>query len=439
MYLIQRKFIFLTRLRKRPLYNFFLYLVLSFIVILASIFIFFGLIAPLEGLFFLLAAFFSFLVFYFFHKSLIPKSNKELEGLKEKVNILTSELDKKSKMAEYLPSKQEKASFLVELSQELAELNDPEEIFDFLLSATERLFANFSFISIFEFDRQKHILKLVRSLKKKEDITIKEKQGSGIERWMLRQNSSVLIGDIRDDFRFDANRIDGFTQRNSLSFLASPLSVGEHFFGIIRVESVQENSFSHEDLRLLNNISDLGAVVLERANLIQQVEELAITDSLTLLPLRNYFLEQVKTEFQRVNAAKKATLSLIMLDIDDFKKINDIHGHIVGDLVLKKLARILQQIEADPRIVACRYGGEEFMILLSDAGKEEAIKLAENIREKIEVATVAYRRNKVNFTVSIGLAFYPQNGKGLNELFDEVDKQMYKAKKEGKNKVCYLP
>lgn len=374
---------------------------------------------------------------YMLYKRLESESSKEQEGLREGINILTASLEKKNKIVDYLPSKQKKASSLVDLSQELVELDDPEDIYNFLISAAEQLFPGFCYIVLFEFDRRLHQLNLVRS-SKKEDLVVKEKQGGGIDRWMLRQNSSLLVGDIRRDFRFDASQIDAFNQRGSISFLASPLSVGDKFFGIIRIESSRDNFFSHEDLRLLSNISDLGAVVLERARLIKQVEDLAATDSLTGLSLRNYFNEKIKSEIERARESK-TKFALAMLDIDDFKQINDTHGHVVGDLVLKRLARALEELELDARITACRYGGEEFMLLFAETSKDESFKLLKALKEKVSGLTVAYRRNKVKFTISLGFVLYPDDRSGLDELIEGADQLMYKAKKQGKNKICYLP
>ncbi|MCF7892300.1 MAG: GGDEF domain-containing protein, partial [Candidatus Omnitrophica bacterium] len=179
----------------------------------------------------------------------------------------------------------------------------------------------------------------------------------------------------------------------------------------------------------------LGAVVLERANLIKRVRELAITDSLTALPLRNYFIEKAKTELNRAREGGTSA-GLAMFDIDDFKKINDTHGHMVGDLVLKKFAKILKGVTEDPRITVCRYGGEEFMVLLADTDKEESLKIAESIRKKALDSTVLYRRNKVKFTISGGLVIYPDGKKDFDKIFSVADKMMYQAKNKGKNRIC---
>ncbi|MFO8052819.1 MAG: sensor domain-containing diguanylate cyclase [Candidatus Omnitrophota bacterium] len=376
----------------------------------------------------------SFFIFYFFHRKLISKNAKIIDDLGEKINIVEDSLAKKKEVLDYLPLKQKKTSFLVKLSQELIELDDPEDIFNFLVEVIKKLFPDFTFISLYEFNKENHSLELVQSLKKKE-LAIKEKQGSEIERWMMRQNSSLLIDDIRKDFRFDSDQTDGFIQRGSLSFLASPLSVKEDFFGIIRIESKDPSFFSYDDLRSLNNICDLGAIVLQRAKLIKRVQELATTDSLTSLSLRNYFFEQVKTELNRAKDIG-TKVGMIMFDIDDFKDINDTHGHMVGDLVLKKFAKILKEVEAKPQVTACRYGGEEFMVLIADTDKKEALAVAETVRSKVADSLVSYRRNKVKFTISGGVVIYPDNENDFDKIFNLVDKTMYRAKEEGKNKIC---
>ncbi len=425
----------MTRLQKIALYNFFIYSILNFLIISILILIFFGLVPPLFGLFFLLITLSSFFLFYFFHRKLLSRKDVLFGDLQGKINILEDSLSKKQAALEYLPFKQKRTSFLVELSQKLIELDDPDDIFKFLLSAVEKLFPKFTFLSLYEFERKTHGLQLIDSIRRKE-VAIKEKQGSVLERWMMRQNSSILVEDIRKDFRFDSGQINGFAERGSLSFLASPLSVGENFFGIIRVENDSENSFSHDDLRLLSNICDLGAVMLERARLISRVEELATTDSLTSLSLRNHFFEEIKTEFKRAdNLGTK--IGLVMFDIDDFKKINDNHGHMVGDLVLKKFAKILRKLEENLKIVACRYGGEEFMLLVLDTSKKEVTKIAEAVRSEVSDSHVSYRRNKVKFTVSGGTAIYPDQEKDFDKILNLVDKMMYQAKNTGKNKICY--
>jgi len=126
-----------------------------------------------------------------------------------------------------------------------------------------------------------------------------------------------------------------------------------------------------------------------------------------------------------------------MLDIDDFKKINDNYGHIVGDFVLKKLAKILISIAGEAGNLISRFGGEEFIISIPECTKKELLRIGEEIRRKIEGAELTFRRKKINFTVSLGAILAPNQAEDVEKLTQRVDKLLYKAKKEGKNKLCF--
>jgi diguanylate cyclase (GGDEF)-like protein len=125
-----------------------------------------------------------------------------------------------------------------------------------------------------------------------------------------------------------------------------------------------------------------------------------------------------------------------MIDIDDFKFYNDKYGHIVGDLILKHITKIIKDIFSPPDIVA-RYGGEEFVCLLIGREKEGVIKWAEKVKSSIAKHVPTIRRKKINVTVSIGISFFPQDANFKEELVKIADERLYKAKQRGKNKVVY--
>jgi diguanylate cyclase (GGDEF)-like protein len=166
------------------------------------------------------------------------------------------------------------------------------------------------------------------------------------------------------------------------------------------------------------------------------VEELAIKDSLTSLFLKDYFFKRLEEEINRTSA-KKTSFGIIMLDIDDFKKINDTHGHIVGDIVLKKLANMLKEIIGNAGNIICRFGGEEFILFIVECSRERLVELGESVRKKVEQTTVNFRRQSINFTVSLGAVLYPQDADTALKLIDAVDHLLYRAKREGKNRLCF--
>ena len=158
----------------------------------------------------------------------------------------------------------------------------------------------------------------------------------------------------------------------------------------------------------------------------------AITDKLTGLYNRRYFEHFLDFEIKRASR-QKASLALLMMDIDNFKLINDTLGHLFGDKILNKLGEIIKSIIRETDLAA-RYGGEEFSIVMSNTGFEEAADIAERLRKAI---------NQYNFdvtkrptTVSIGIALYPSDSTSLQDLLSNADRALYRAKHEGKNRVC---
>jgi len=142
-------------------------------------------------------------------------------------------------------------------------------------------------------------------------------------------------------------------------------------------------------------------------------------------------------EFERQNR-HSGTFSLIMLDVDHFKQINDTFGHPVGDQVLKRLAGILDKMVRKVDTVA-RYGGEEFSLLLPNSGKREALKLAERIRKSVEEARFEAGSTRIPVTVSMGLATFPEDTRLRQDLLEQTDQALYAAKKAGRNRVCTFP
>ena len=190
-----------------------------------------------------------------------------------------------------------------------------------------------------------------------------------------------------------------------------------------------------EDLRLLTTIGDLGAVAVENAQLFERVEQLAIKDSLTGLYLRRYFLDRVGEEINR-HLRHKNQLSFLMIDLDHFKQYNDTFGHMAGDIVLKKLGEFLTDFFKNPGYLVCRFGGEEFSVLLTDCPKSKAMEMAQTIRKKIEEQTILLRREKTRITISIGVASFPKDAQFKEELIHHADQALYQAKVGGRNRVC---
>ncbi|MCB1198962.1 MAG: diguanylate cyclase [Deltaproteobacteria bacterium] len=189
----------------------------------------------------------------------------------------------------------------------------------------------------------------------------------------------------------------------------------------------------------------VGNITVLKFNYVDEIEEsfneqlynAANKDFLTQVYNKKYFIDRLKMEFS-YSRRHGAPLSLMIFDIDFFKKINDTHGHLAGDALLKQFADIIEQTKRQEDLFA-RYGGEEFMLLLRDTDLETSISIAEKIRKKIATTTFHIEQNTVSMTVSIGVSVLVGEGcKTYKELIESADQQLYKAKEKGRNRVCYI-
>ena len=175
------------------------------------------------------------------------------------------------------------------------------------------------------------------------------------------------------------------------------------------------------------------ALALRRLKLYKDIETLAITDGLTGAYTRRYFIERFDEEIKRAGL-RQARLAFLMIDADHFKKINDQHGHLTGDAVLKEISAIIHENVREIDIVG-RFGGEEFCVALPDTDLEGSIVVAQRIRKATEKRSIKVYDNTLHVTLSIGIANYPTDGKLLEELMDKADWALYRAKSQGRNCV----
>ncbi len=186
-----------------------------------------------------------------------------------------------------------------------------------------------------------------------------------------------------------------------------------------------------ETFRILAHQFMLG---IKRAVLYARVQEMAITDSLTATYTRRYFADRFSTEIAR--AAKfKYPVSVLMLDVDHFKRYNDQYGHLVGDFLLKEVAAIVKENVRQIDSVI-RYGGEEFLLILPETEKEGARFAAERIRQAVESKKIRAYDEALEVTVSIGLATFPADAQDPEDLVEKSDRALYRAKQGGRNSVC---
>jgi diguanylate cyclase (GGDEF)-like protein len=207
----------------------------------------------------------------------------------------------------------------------------------------------------------------------------------------------------------------------------------QRILGLLSIESDAPNQFAGETEKYLSTLLGNASVAITRAQLYQKMETLATTDGLTLLNNHRTFQEVLAKEVERSRRYGRP-LSLLMMDIDHFKKFNDTYGHPVGDLVLKEISGCIRQ---SIRIndIAARYGGEEFTVIIPETGPEGAMVIAERIRRTVEQHTIVSLDNRLHVTISLGCAVMPLVATAQQPLIDAADKALYFSKERGRNRT----
>jgi diguanylate cyclase len=205
----------------------------------------------------------------------------------------------------------------------------------------------------------------------------------------------------------------------------------------IKEELIQTQQKQNESLEseVLARTKDLQKALQQVNTLNEELQDLSTLDQVTGVRNRRYFDDMLETEFRRA-LRNRSCLSLIMLDLDHFKEVNDTHGHQAGDLCLKSVANVMYSIVKRPPDLVCRYGGEELVIILPDTAHEGALLVAERIRRQIEHSQIVFAGRKIPLTASFGVSsFVPNNHKTPASLIELADKALYQAKAAGRNRV----
>ncbi len=264
---------------------------------------------------------------------------------------------------------------------------------------------------------------------------MKLKVGEGIAGWVAKEGIPLLVPDVEKDKRF-TRKIDKAINFRTKSIICVPLKSKGNTLGVIElINKVEEGSFTDEDMLILTTLADYTAIAIENAKYLQRVEELTITDDLTQLYNSRYLHRFLDYEVERTKRYKMS-LSMVFFDIDYFKSINDTYGHLCGSKLLKEIGELLASTirKVD---VGCRYGGDEFIVIMPQTSKEDAILAAKKLRRRINKHIFLKEEGlRVKITASFGVASIPEDAHDKLGLIHLADQAMYSVKNLNKDGIA---
>jgi diguanylate cyclase (GGDEF)-like protein len=347
------------------------------------------------------------------------------------INHLFLSLDKKQ-----LEDKNEELGILVDLYENIAhQMIETERIDELLKNIMDRLkgLKVFDDWAYFIKDHESDILHLLTTSKKRLNMDIKILSGEGIAGKSIKYERQIVINSVKNLSGLKGER-PLHERLKSTSIFAIPLKVKDSKIGVLELIKRDKNVFSTRDINILTKIARHIAIAIENVLLHQRMEELAITDDLTKIFNTRYLHRTLEIEIQRCKRYN-TSVSLIFMDLDHFKDVNDKHGHLIGSKVLVEVAQLILNKIRSLDIVA-RYGGDEFVIVLPQTSSKYATQIAERLRKHIaETVFLKKEGYNIRLTASFGVASYPDTATSKEELLRLADEAMYKVKYQTKNGV----
>lgn len=259
------------------------------------------------------------------------------------------------------------------------------------------------------------------------------KMGEGIAGWVAKHGQPLIVPDVQNEPRF-SKRLDEMTRWQTQSIICMPLRSRHRVLGVIQLVNVDVKGLSEQEMFFLHSLCDYAAISIENAKAVEKIQELTITDDCTGLFNARHLYKTLETEVYR-SARFGYEFSVIFIDLDHFKQVNDTKGHLVGSRLLAEVGYV---IKAQLRLIdfAFRYGGDEFVVLLPQTGKDQAVIVAKRLQESLRTGHFCAEQGlDVGVRASMGLATFPHDAQTPHDIIRQADEMMYMVKNSTRDNI----
>lgn len=329
----------------------------------------------------------------------------------------------------------DRQKLLHQLSQEMIQAGmDLEQIYQSVHATTEKLMPADSFVISILDEKTDEIVVPYLCDKGIRANPRSLPSGEGLSGYIIKTGKPFLAFDFYQQEELQSVDVVHFgSEEHIRSIIAVPMRLGERTIGMLSAQTYKSYDYSVEDQQLLDMLAAYSAIAINNARLFEEVQRLAITDSLTGTYNRRYFYSAAQKEIKRARRYKHP-IAVMMLDLDNYKEINDTYGHDVGDQALRLIAQRCKENIRDADILA-RYGGDEFILLLPETDFKQALETAERLRSVMQKNPIELETTNVKTTTSIGITGATNMPPDLDILLKNADLALYDAKHSGKNCV----
>jgi diguanylate cyclase (GGDEF)-like protein len=311
---------------------------------------------------------------------------------------------------------------------------EPRKVMELVVERIRQLIPSEAWsLMLLDEERQELVFEAALGAKARDVTAFRLKIGEGVAGWVARTGKPAIVNDAARDPRFSP-RVDTRTQFQTRSILCAPLVSRGRTIGVLEIINKRGGRFTRHDLSLVLSLVEPCAIAIENAILFQRTEQLTITDDLTRLFNSRYLNLYLGREIKRCKR-HGIPLSVIFLDLDGFKGINDQHGHLAGSGTLTEVGTILAEGVRESDILA-RYGGDEFVVVLPETPASGALVIAERLRRAIEEHRFLEPQGiAARISASFGISTYPDHALSPEGLIQKADQAMYRVKEREKNGI----